>query len=115
MGCLLTVSLEDGRVTGVSGNTCKRGEKYGVQEVTQPTRMVTAVIPAVGGGMPVSVKTAQPIPKARIAECMRALSRVSVRLPVSIGDVVLQNVCGTGVDVIATRSVALPEEGEASA
>ena len=105
VGCRMTVTLEDGKVTKVVGNTCARGLKYAQQECTAPERMVTAVVPVVNSRMPLSVKTRTPIPKAKIHDCMKALSAVEVKAPVQLGSVVLADVCGTGVDIIATRSL----------
>ena len=105
VGCRMTVTLEDGRVVRVEGNTCKRGERYAIQESTAPERMVTAVVPVAGSALPLSVKTRTPIPKRLIADCMKALSAVQLTAPIAAGSVVLPDVCGTGVDVIATRSV----------
>ena len=105
VGCRLDVTLENGQVVSVTGNTCKRGETYARQECVDPQRMVTAVIPVACSAVPLSVKTRTPIPKKRIADCMRALSEVQITAPVAAGSVVLADVCGTGVDVIATKSV----------
>jgi CxxC motif-containing protein len=106
MGCRMTVALsEAGEVLSVTGNTCRRGEKYAHQEVTAPVRMVTAVVPVEGSVCPLSVKTKEPIPKGKIADCMAALRALKLTLPVRAGDVVLPDVCGTGIDVIATRSL----------
>ena len=105
VGCRMTVQVEDGAVVSVAGNTCKRGETYARQECVAPERMVTAVIPVEGSAMPLSVKTRTPIPKAKIQDCMAALAGVKLSAPVAMGDVVLPDVCGTGVDVIATKSV----------
>ena len=69
--------------------------------------MVTAVIPVAGSAMPLSVKTRTPIPKKRIDDCMKALSEVEIAAPVKAGSVVLADVCGTGVDIIATKSVGV--------
>ena len=105
VGCRLNVTLENGQVVSVTGNTCKRGETYARQECVDPQRMVTAVIPVAGSAMPLSVKTRTPIPKKLIDDCMKALSEVQIAAPVAAGSVVLANVCGTGVDIIATKSV----------
>ena len=105
VGCRMTVQVEGGAVTSVAGNTCKRGETYARQECVAPERMVTAVIPVEGSPMPLSVKTRTPIPKARIQDCMAALAKLRLTAPVAMGDVVLPDVCGTGVDVIATKAV----------
>ena len=105
VGCRMTVVVEDGVVKSVTGNTCKRGERYAQQECVAPERMVTAVVPVEGSFMPLCVKTRSPIPKKQIQACMAALSRLQLKAPIAMGDVVLPDVCGTGVDVIATRSV----------
>ena len=105
VGCRLTVEMENGQVVSVSGNVCKRGETYAKQECVDPQRMVTAVIPVEGSFAPLSVKTRTPIPKKRIQDCMQALSEVKLTAPIAAGSVVIADVCGTGVDVIATKSV----------
>ena len=106
VGCRMTAVLNDaGELVSVSGNTCPRGARYARQEVTQPERMITAVIPVQGCQTPLSVKTASPVPKQLIHQVMEALSRTSVSVPVRAGDVILPDVLGTGVDVIATRSL----------
>ena len=106
MGCMMTVSMENGEVIEVKGNTCKRGDVYARKEVTNPTRIVTSSVRVSGGVLPVvSVKTKEDIPKGKIKECMKALQQVEVQAPICIGDVVLANVADTGVDVIATKDV----------
>ena len=106
-GCQVTVALEGGRVTAVTGNGCPRGAAYARKEVTDPTRVVTTVVPVSGSGVArmVSVKTAGDVPKAKVLDVVRALSGVRLAAPVHIGDVVLADVCGTGVDVVATKDV----------
>ena len=106
MGCPLTVKLEDTEVISIEGNTCKRGAVYGKKEVTNPTRIVTTTVRVKNGSMPVvSVKTAQDIPKGKIFDCVEALRDVCVEAPVQIGDVILENAAGTGVDIVATGNV----------
>ncbi len=105
VGCRLQVTLEDGQVTRVEGQSCKRGETYAHQECVAPARMVTAAVPVQGRPTPVSVKTRTPIPKELIFACMKQLSQLTLTAPVQLGDVVLCDVCGTGVDVIATKTV----------
>ena len=109
VGCRLTVEIENGAVVSVQGNTCRRGEVYARQECVAPLRMVTAVIPVSGSRIPLSVKTKSPIPKRLIAACMKELADVQLTAPVQAGSVVLADVCGTGVDVIATKSVGVEE------
>ena len=105
MGCHLSVELSDANeVLSVSGNTCNRGKEYAVSEVTAPTRMVTSTVRTLQN-VSVPVKTKDPIPKGKIFECMDAIKKAKVELPVKTGDVLIADVAGTGVDVIATRSL----------
>ncbi len=106
MGCPLTVEINNGEVTSVSGNTCKRGEVYAKKEVTNPTRIVTSSVIVEGGSLAaVSVKTKEDIPKGKIFDCMKALKGVKLQAPVHIGDIVVANVAGTGVDIVATKDI----------
>lgn len=111
LGCPLKVETDsDGNVLSVTGNTCKRGEAYGRKEVTAPTRTVTSTVRLLGGSMPVvPVRTREDIPKGKIFDVMEAVRCASVQAPVHIGDVIIADIAGTGVDLIATRSV---EKGE---
>ena len=107
LGCAVSVTMEDGQVIDVTGNTCKRGDDYARKEVTNPTRIVTSTVRVAGGAAPmVSVKTKNDIPKGKIFDCVQALKDVTVQAPVNIGDVVFENVAGTGVDIIATKAVS---------
>lgn len=105
IGCRMTVNVVDGKVVSITGNSCKRGIEYATQESIAPKRMVTAVVAVQGRKMPVSVKTRMPIPKEKIFACMQAIENLQVQPPVQLGEVLYSNVCDTGVDVIATKTV----------
>lgn len=106
MGCMMTADVNEGGEVTISGNTCIRGEIYGKKELTNPTRIVTSTVKVKDGLQPVvPVKTKTDIPKDKIFACMEAIKQVYVKAPVQIGDVVLENVAGTGVDVVATGNV----------
>ena len=106
LGCALKVEVDKaGNVAAVTGNTCKRGEVYGKKEVTAPTRTVTSTVRLEGGTAPVlSVRTKTDIPKDKIFACMEEIRRAVAHAPVKIGDVVIADVAGTGVPVIATTA-----------
>ena len=107
MGCPLIVTMEDGAVTSVTGNTCPRGDAYARKEVTAPTRIVTSTVRVTGGTLAmVSCKTRSDIPKGKIFDVVRALKDVEVPAPITIGQVLAENVAGTGVDIIATKNIA---------
>ncbi len=114
LGCALTAVLENGEVKSVTGNTCKRGDDYARKEVTHPTRIVTSTARVTGGDIPmVSVKTAQDIPKEKIMEVMRCINSIQVHAPVQIGDVLLENAAGTGVNIIASKNIGAVSGQEA--
>ena len=106
MGCPVTVELEGGEIVNVTGHTCKRGDVYARKEVTNPTRIVTSTVMVEGGTADmVSVKTRDDVPKGKIFECVQVLKGLTVQAPVRIGDVILSDAAGTGVDIIATKGV----------
>ena len=103
-GCHLTV--DEANDCAVTGNSCPRGAEYGRAELTAPTRVVTSTVRCEGGIYPrCPVKTAGVIPKGKIYDIMKALDGVTLTAPVEPGQIVLPDVCGTGVDVVATRAM----------
>ena len=94
----------DGAVK-VTGHTCPRGEAYAIAELTNPTRMVTGLVRVAGTRRPLPVKTRTAIPKGKIAEVTNLLANTTVIAPKHIGDVIIPDVCGTGVSIVATKNV----------
>ena len=104
MGCQLTASIDNGVVVSVTGNTCPRGEKYAQTECTHPVRPLTTTVKVNGGKHPVvPVKSAAPVPKEKMFECMDVLNNTTVDAPVKIGDVIVDDICGTGIQIVATN------------
>lgn len=107
IGCALKVELsEGGEVLNVSGNNCKRGAQYAVSECTNPERVLTSTMRVKGGKLPVvPVKTSVPIPKGKMFDCMAVINAEVVDAPVKMGDVLINNICDTGADIVATNEV----------
>lgn len=105
MGCRITAELEDGEVRNVEGYSCNIGKNYAHEELTCPRRIVTALVRAQGTDEPLCVKTDGAIEKRLVFDCLAALRGVTVRRPVKIGDVVAENLCGSGVNAVATRNL----------
>ncbi len=104
-GCTLRVSEENSQIT-VSGNTCKRGEKFAIVEVTNPTRSLTSTLKTkepLRGVLP--VRTDGEIPKGMISEAMKKLAITVIDKPYRVGDVVIKDFMGTNVNLIATSSL----------
>ncbi len=106
VGCQLEVEIgESGKVVTVSRNKCPKGEKYAIEETENPVRVLTTTV--LTEGLPlrtVSVKTDRPIPKARLLEAMREISKVRLRKSVKVGEVVVPNLIGLDANLIATRN-----------
>lgn len=107
LGCQISVVIEQGNVVEIKGNSCKIGENYARQEVTAPVRIVTSTVKVENGALPVvPVKTKSDIPKEKVFDVIKELKGIRLQAPLAIGQTVLADVCGTGVDVVATRDVA---------
>lgn len=103
-GCHLKVDEDNGYT--VTGNGCPRGAEYGRTELTNPTRVVTSTVRCTGGSYPrCPVKTSGAIPKDKIFEVMAALDQVELTAPVALGQVVIEDVCGTGISVVTARAM----------
>ena len=106
LGCTLNVKTGEKQEILVTGNTCKRGEDYALKEMTNPTRIVTSTVRIANRkNMVLPVKTERDIPKSHMMCCIAALKGVTVRAPVHMGEVVLENAAGTGVSVVATKNI----------
>lgn len=102
-GCSLTAEIDGVHVT-VSGNACPKGQEYAVNECTNPVRTVTATVRVSNReNTMASVKTATPVSKDQMMEVMRKLRKMQIQAPVSIGDVIAKDICGS--DIIVTKAV----------
>lgn len=107
VGCMLEVTLENGVVIDVNGNTCLIGKNYAEKECTNPTRIVTSSVKVRNGEInTVSVKTESDIPKSKIMQCIEELKGIVMEAPVYIGDIIVANIAETGVNIIATKDIA---------
>ena len=106
LGCTLT-AVPNGESYDITGYTCKRGLEYAKKELTRPERTVTSTVRVSGGkANVVSVRTATDIPKDAIFTVMEAINAIVAPAPIAIGDVLCQNIAGTGVALTATKAVA---------
>ncbi|MGL5693102.1 MAG: DUF1667 domain-containing protein [Peptostreptococcaceae bacterium] len=105
IGCHLTVDKKEDTFK-VDGNTCKRGEKYAIEEMTNPRRVITSTVKLQNSYLNLlPVKTEDTIPKEMIFEIMEELDSIKVVAPVSVGDIIVENVLGTGVNIVSTKTI----------
>ena len=110
--CLLTVEVErdaDGavmEVRSVTGNSCPRGDTFAHQELTCPMRVLTTTVAVSGGDEALlPVRTAKAIPLALHAQAMDLIRGLVVNAPIHMGDVVLEDILGTSIDLIASMDI----------
>ena len=105
VGCRVTVALE-GEALSATGNRCPRGKKYAINECTHPMRVLTTTVKLLGAEIRrLPVISSAELPKERMKDCLELLYTVEKAAPVTCGDVIVQDVCGTGVDIVAARTI----------
>lgn len=106
MSCQITVGLENGEISSIEGYSCQRGKAYAAQEVTDPRRMLTTTVRINNAVLPLlPVVSAESLPKGKIKDCADFCSTVIVDAPVKKGDIIIKDILGLGVDVVASRSM----------
>jgi len=114
LGCRLELDEDEaGHIVEIRGSSCRRGDRYAAQEHTDPRRLVTTTVSLDGSRWArLPVKTAGEVPRDLVLDACRALDAVRVSAPVHIGDVIVEDLLGTGCDVVATsEAVRWPSGG----
>ncbi len=113
LGCEATVTIKNGRVIKVENLECPRGEDYVLKEIEAPTRDFFTTVQVRGARIPVCpVRATQPVPKEKLLDCSKELAKITVDAPIKIGDVIVENLLGLGIDIIATRNLEQMEKKE---
>lgn len=102
-GCRMTADIQAERIT-VTGHSCNRGEKHAVAEILHPVRSLTSIVRVSNRrDTMVSVKSEAPVPKEEMFAIMERIRAAAVEAPIQIGDVILDNICGT--KIVATKQI----------
>lgn len=107
-GCALRVTINDqNQVEKVEGNTCKRGETFAHKEWVNPERMLTSTVYAIINGREtlIPVKSKEPISKKLMKKAMEEIQEIYVEHPVKMGDVIKTNLAGSGIDLVACKTL----------
>ena len=104
LACHVVVTVDDaGNILDVANHQCKEGREYALAEYRFPVRVLTTTILTAGASRHLlPVRSSKPIPKTRLMEVMYSLSKVRIKSPVKIGQVIVPNIAGTGVDMVST-------------
>jgi CxxC motif-containing protein len=104
-GCLIQL-VKEGEQYICSGNQCKRGEVYAIQEVTEPRRMLTTTVSIVGSKLKrLPVVTSKAIRKEEVFKMIDILEKIVLYAPVQVNDVIVSNILDSGIDIVASRSI----------
>lgn len=108
MGCKMNVTSTNQNEVDykIEGNKCNRGVDYAIKEITNPTRILTSTV-AISNAFinRIPVKSSDPIPKGLLKEAMKVIGTLDVQAPRTAGDLIVKDILGTGVDIVASRSL----------
>ena len=104
-GCHIQVEGEGEKILSVEGQGCKRGTEYASAEFAHPVRILTTTVKIAGANDLLPVRSNKPLPKEKIMDCMQIIRGTAVNAPVERYAVIIADICGTGVDIVATKNV----------
>lgn len=103
-GCSMKIELDENKqIISLSGNLCPRGKKYAESECINPMRTLTTTALCTDG-KPVAVRSEGAIPKDKLFEAMKRVNALTVSLPVSVGDVLVEDFFGTKLIATANKN-----------
>ena len=106
IGCKILVKSDGRKVDVLSGHKCKQGVDYAINEALDPRRMLTSSVLVENGGWPLaSVKSTKPVSKEKIFVVLEEIKKTIVKAPVKSGQVIIKDVVGIGIDIVATKTV----------
>ncbi len=106
VGCCIELRVDGDKVESISGCKCKRGHDYAVEECFNPVRTLTGTVAVYDGQLHLlPVKSDRPLPKQLVPACIKELKRHETQAPVKIGDVIVEDILNTGINIIATSNI----------
>lgn len=106
IGCKIIVKLDGTKVDLLSGNKCKQGIDYAINEALDPRRMLTTSVLVELGEWPlVSVKSSKPVQRESVFSILKEIKKTKLKAPVKTGQIIIKNVAGVSTDILTTKSV----------
>ena len=106
LGCQLEVEFSENKIISVKGNNCKKGIEYAEKEIFHPERIVTTTVKISGAALfLLPVKTETSVPRELCFKVIESASKLQVRAPVKMGEVLIRDILKSGVNLVATRSL----------
>ena len=105
LSCIMKVKKEKNLII-ITENACNKGEKYAIQEIKKPVRILTTTI-FVNNGEQIllPVRSEKGIHKDLILKSIKKLSKIKVNAPIKQKDIIYKNILETGVNIIASRDI----------
>lgn len=101
--CSLILEEKNGNFI-VTGNSCRRGEEYAINEFTNPVRMITTTLHVTGSNLKcLPVISSGAVPREKLKDCLEYLYQLEIKAPVKLHDVLVENILGTGISILAAR------------
>jgi len=108
-GCAMHAESEDA-VYEITGNKCPRGRAYAIKELTNPSRTLTTTVATIFSDCPlVPVRTDGDIPLRDVFRVMHELNGYRAQKRLHPGEVLIEDLAGTGVALLATGDMTTPE------
>lgn len=105
-GCRITVEGEGTNIQSISGNNCKRGIQYATDEFILPKRILTCSVTLEGANRAMlPVRSAAPLPLESVFDCMKVIKQTKITAPVKVGQVIIKDILGLGVDIVSAMSI----------
>jgi len=106
IGCKIIIITDGKEIKKLDGSKCKRGVEYAKNEALDPRRMLTTSIRVIDGDWPlICVKSDKPIPKNKLFKVLDEIKRKSITAPVENGEIIINNIANTGINICATKTV----------
>lgn len=108
IGCRMDIEIDaEGNITSVSGNKCRRGDKYARAEILNPVRMLTSTVRIHGAENDklLPVRTDTPIPKNKMYDAMKVIKNIDINAPIAVGDIIIKDFIDDGINLIACKTV----------
>lgn len=106
-GCEIIILEKDGGKHEIYKNKCEKGKEYVLQEIKNPLRIFTTTVKVKGGNLSrIAVRSKEPVPKDIVVKLIKPLRKIEVTAPINKGDIIVKNILGLDIDIVASRSIS---------
>jgi len=105
-GCIVTIIIENMLIREINGNRCKNGFDYARKKIASHEREFTSTVLIKDAELPLlPVHSSKPLPREYLPAVIEMIQEIEVSAPVMTGQVIIENILNSGIDIIASRSI----------